>query len=105
MLGAEAVGVLSIRGTEWRVSTGHDLLRDGRVDDVGSVVGEQVFAALAVELVEADSISAADHSLVIQSVGETETRSEIELRHVHQRAIGNRAAGLGLDRVCSCSGS
>src|ERR1700728_1306911 len=48
-----------------------DRLRDGGVDDVGSVIGKQVFAALTIELNVVDPIASANHSFVIHSVGKT----------------------------------
>src|SRR5580698_7297704 len=85
----EARSQLHIGRADWV----QDRLRDGGIDDVGSVIGKQVFAALAIELNVVDPIASADHSLGVPSVGKTKTRSEVALRDVDHRPVGYSAVG------------
>ena len=80
--GAEAGGRIGAgRGAE--ALGGH--LVDDRVDDVGTVVAEQVLAAEAVEVDEADAIGRADGGLGAEAVGEADAGSPIVAIGVDER--------------------
>jgi hypothetical protein len=57
-------------------------LRDGRVHDIGTVVGEQVFSAFTIELIETDAVSRPDDRLRSELVCETKTRRKVQLWRV-----------------------
>ena len=72
-------------------------MRDRGIDDIRPVVGKQVFAALAVELVIADSIAGTKNRLVIQPIGEADTRRKVQHRRVDHCAVGD-GTRLGLNQ-------
>src|SRR5205814_9556467 len=99
--GAEAVDVI-VGGAdrllgpskgEWR----H--LVDSRVDDVGSVIGKQIFAAFAIELIEAQSVGRAYDCLRVNLPRDAEAGRKIQLRRIHQRSLVERATGSLDQRV------
>ena len=62
-------------------------LDDVGVDDVREVVNQQIFSALTVELRKAKSIGRTDDRLRTDRISHTETRREIQLRHIDESAV------------------
>src|SRR5579859_1075991 len=91
---AEAAGKI-IAGAQWlwlaaKAERGH--LGNGGVDDIGAVIGQQIFSALTVELIETEAVSRTDDRLRIQLVRHSKAWREIELRRIDQRPIVERSA-------------
>src|SRR5579859_3798759 len=86
---AEATGEI-IAGAQWlwlaaKAVRGH--LGNRGVDDIGPVIGQQIFSALTVELIEAEAVSRTNDRLRIQLVRHSKAWREIELRIIDQRPV------------------
>jgi hypothetical protein len=61
------------------------------IDDIGQVIDQQVLTAFAVVLSETQTVPGAYDGPGIDGIGCAEARCEVELRHIDQRAIVDRA--------------
>ena len=90
---SEAVGERDIGGAG---RGGGKRVVDRRGDDGGRIVGQQIFAAQAIEMDVADSETAADNRLWVEAVGQADAGRPVIAVRADQRALEN-AAVLGED--------
>src|SRR6202012_534947 len=75
-------------------------LDDVGVDDGRQIVDEQVLAAFAIDLSKAETVTSTNDRFRIDLEGKAEARSKVELRHIDQGTVVERA-GRSLDKGLS----